>query len=522
MEIFKDIRIPVYLDYKHYPDKFIDGVNGISREDINSISKLDKFNKFFNHHATTETEWCGIFFNRMLNTTSESEFFRDRREGEPFYYPINMTSMIERHITELSEYIRIPEYILNEIQTNQCKILIYSTWESPTRNSIMRLVESIIKKYPLIQKNNFVVLTNNLELLYPNETDTVYDNNTDLYRTSDIDGVRCIVHHIFMTVGTGNWQEISYDSIRFEHMLHQSIELIKNNVPRKHKFVCLNRRPRPSRWMTALYLYPDRHKGLLSFTLDPGNTSIADFQNFDKLKIDDFRSSISEMLKSPDSNDIKNSMNDFIAWIDYYKLIMPNSNDIRRMVLDDIFMEVYSRLHHSDFVDDLPLLIDDQIDPRSNPVADMAFDKFFNSYLHIVTETETGGGGGGFSEVFRSELKYWFTEKIFKPIWFMQPFVIVGFPGALAHLKNLGFKTFSKYINESYDTEPENHRRVIMALDSAKQFYNRSHEEILVDYNDMIDILQHNRNLLLDYATQLNYNVMTDVMHGLADCNWRN
>jgi hypothetical protein len=344
---------------------------------------------------------------------------------------------------------------------------------------------------------------------------------------------------MFMTVGVKNWQEVSYDSEDFENQVSQSIKFIQNDVQRKHKFVCLNRRPRPFRWMTALYLYPDKDDGLLSFTLDAGNETAQSFMKFNKSKINNFKSQIAAKIKSKHSNDVKSSIEDFCIWADFYILGMPNYddikrtlfsdfykddvpvkpvfNDIRRTVLDDIFIDVYGRFYKSNFVSDLPLLIDDQIDPRSNPVSDMSFDKFFNSYLHIVAETETGTG---FTGVPRSKEKYWFSEKIFKPIWFMQPFVLLGFPGALAHLKHLGFKTFSDFIDERYDAEPNAHRRLILALHSAKQFYNRPHKKIIADYKNMIDILRHNRNLLLNYAARFDEEVKTDIMNCLADCVW--
>lgn len=518
MEIFETkIKIPVYLDYKHNPDEFVDGINSISRRDINYIFSLDEFKMFFNASGKTEAERYGIFFNRMLNTQSESDYFRDPREGEPFYYPINMTSIVERYTELMVDYITIPSTILTALSAKRCRILIYSTWEAPTRNCIMQFIEYIIKKYPTIQKKNFVVLTNNLELLYHDKINAVYDNTKHhLFRINDIDGITCIVHNVFMTVGHGDWQEISYDSEEFERSLRESIALVKRNVHRKHKFVCLNRRPRPSRWMTALYLYPDRDTGLLSFTLDSGSAAPTHYEVFDESKFSDFKTEIAEMIKSNGPNEIKDSIRDFYVWADFYLLQVMPYNDIRRTVLDDIFIEVKNRFQDSNFVNDLPLLIDDSIDPRSNPVSDMAFDKFFDSYLHIVSETELGSGFG----VPRADEKFWFTEKIFKPIWFMQPFVLIGFPGSLSHLKTLGFKTFDEYIDERYDIEPNTHRRLILALHSAKQFYDRPHKEILADYNDMMGILQHNRNLLLSYAKQINEDIKTDIMNGLAECVW--
>ena len=48
------------------------------------------------------------------------------------------------------------------------------------------------------------------------------------------------------------------------------------------------------------------------------------------------------------------------------------------------------------------------------------------------------------------------TEKVFKPIVGLQPFLIVGNPGSLGLLRGLGFRTFGALFDERYDriTDP--------------------------------------------------------------------
>ena len=73
-----------------------------------------------------------------------------------------------------------------------------------------------------------------------------------------------------------------------------------------------------------------------------------------------------------------------------------------------------------------------------------------NSYFYICTETFTTG-----------EYKS-LTEKVFKPIANFQPFLFVAYPGALHVLKELGFKTFDGFIDESYDHEQDESKRIQM------------------------------------------------------------
>ena len=63
------------------------------------------------------------------------------------------------------------------------------------------------------------------------------------------------------------------------------------------------------------------------------------------------------------------------------------------------------------------------------------------TFVNIVTETMCNN-----ESIF-------LTEKIYKPMYMCQPFIIFGNPNSLAKLKEYGFKTFDKWWDESYDTE---------------------------------------------------------------------
>lgn len=517
MNLDNEVKLPVYLDYVKNPNDYVYRINGISKKSLKHIFSLDKHKFLLNHDVEHECDKYSVLYSSMFNTESEINHFRDPREGEPFYYPINMSWFVEQNIDMIMEHLIIPEYVLQQLIINRSKILIYSSWECPTRDTFMYFIKSIIKKYPNIQKNNFVVLTNNLEPLYDDIIQTVNNNFHNFKNTKTVDGVLFVCHNFFMTVGYKSWQSVNYDSEEFVGKLNKSISRIRKRVSRPYKFICLNRRPRSNRWFTALFLYPDQKQGLLSFTLDLDTNFIpSKYKQFNPSMIIKYRKQIQQMIMSSKSNEIKAGMEQFDNWSQRYLSTIFPKNDIRRSELDNIFEDVYNRFYNSNFIKDMPLLINDFVDPRSNPVTDMSFDKYFGSYLHIVSETAVDSG----FEINRSNYRYWFTEKVFKPIWFMQPFVLVCWPGALAYLKNLGFKTFDKYIDESYDLEPNAHRRIVLALHSAKKFYDRPHEQILADYNDMLDILQHNRNLLLKRASRLNNDIKNDLMNGLSDCIW--
>jgi hypothetical protein len=113
-------------------------------------------------------------------------------------------------------------------------------------------------------------------------------------------------------------------------------------------------------------------------------------------------------------------------------------------------------------------------------------DPYKNAYLYIASETYTHGP-------YKS-----LTEKVFKPLANFQPFVFLAFPGALGVLKDLGFRTFSPFIDESYDNEPDSARRIQMIYAEIKRLCSMSKEEIHNWYWSMKDILCHNHSHLLE------------------------
>jgi len=103
------------------------------------------------------------------------------------------------------------------------------------------------------------------------------------------------------------------------------------------------------------------------------------------------------------------------------------------------------------------------------------------SFLFVVTETE-----------------YWtrkchLTEKIFKPIIGMQPFVLLGPAHNLAYLKSYGFLTFDRWWDESYDSIEDPVERLLAVNNVIANLCMRSNEELEQMLDEMQEILLHNR-----------------------------
>ena len=110
--------------------------------------------------------------------------------------------------------------------------------------------------------------------------------------------------------------------------------------------------------------------------------------------------------------------------------------------------------------------------------------EYLDSYIHIVTETS-----------FEDDILF-FTEKISKPIIGLQPFIVFSNKGFLKQLREFGFKTFDKIIDESYDEEKDNVERFFKITDEIKKLSLLSLDELHELYISVLDICIYNRNHL--------------------------
>jgi len=88
------------------------------------------------------------------------------------------------------------------------------------------------------------------------------------------------------------------------------------------------------------------------------------------------------------------------------------------------------------------------------------------------------------------------TEKIFRPMASMRPFIVVGPHHTLRFIKGFGFKTFSVIIDESYDEISNPEKRFITVCEAIKTFVDRPLIKVKDDLARINDILIHNRSCL--------------------------
>lgn len=95
------------------------------------------------------------------------------------------------------------------------------------------------------------------------------------------------------------------------------------------------------------------------------------------------------------------------------------------------------------------------------------------------------------------------SEKIFKPIMYLQPFLIAGPPNYLKEIRDMGFKTFDGLIDESYDTENDDMKRLNMIIEEIKRLSSIPIEELRDKLKEIEHILIYNQIKLLTYDYEL-------------------
>jgi hypothetical protein len=216
---------------------------------------------------------------------------------------------------------------------------------------------------------------------------------------------------------------------------------IKRKTKREYKFLNFNRRIRNHRLFTLLYFF---HKNIIDDVL-------ISYDLTDKRCID--------IENEPTIRSIQNNDNFYLLNI---KHVFNNIlNNVPKKTID---YENLGDISGLNFENDKPYL---------------------DSYIHIISETNFFELGG------------YFSEKTWKPIGNLQPFIMIGPPNSLEELKKLGFNTFHPFINEDYDKIENNEVRLASVLNEIYRLSMLSNEEIHKWYFSIMDILEHNQKLLL-------------------------
>jgi hypothetical protein len=177
----------------------------------------------------------------------------------------------------------------------------------------------------------------------------------------------------------------------------------------------------------------------------------------------------------------------------YPEQIPPAVNELHKIPtysgLRDMIFEGFEKIRPN-----LPLKVDDvnlmenQVHINSLPA------KFYEeTYFSVVSCTHA----------FKwQEPTVGFTEKEIRPILFKQPFLFHNINGSLKLLRSMGFLTFDKWFDESYDSEPNDYIRMHKLILETIRLSSIPDHEWDKMLEEMQPILIHNYNILVKYNVE--------------------
>lgn len=140
----------------------------------------------------------------------------------------------------------------------------------------------------------------------------------------------------------------------------------------------------------------------------------------------------------------------------------------------------------------LPLQVDniDIVNTNRSEMNSLPKEFYQKTYFSVVSST---------SSLKEFEPSVGFTEKELKPIIYKHPFLVNNRPGALKYLRNMGFLTFGKWFDESYDEVVDDLERMHKMILEVRRLSLISDNEWNAMLAEMEPILLHNYNVLVNH-----------------------
>jgi len=157
-------------------------------------------------------------------------------------------------------------------------------------------------------------------------------------------------------------------------------------------------------------------------------------------------------------------------------------------------------IRNKDRIAAIPKMTLDQTDMTINhaqTLTDSTNTYYENTYFSVVSETN----------FFKSIAEGVFvSEKIFRPILKKHPFVLVSRPHTLSIMRNIGYKTFDSIINEDYDKEEDDCKRMLMIVDEIDRLCRLNDDQLRMFLHKAKMITEYNYMILLskrEFLTKL-------------------
>lgn len=177
-------------------------------------------------------------------------------------------------------------------------------------------------------------------------------------------------------------------------------------------------------------------------------------------------------------------------------------------------LESYGVDNLTNWLDSLPLVVDHN-DFETNWAIQTPYAHIHHKTLfQIVNETYQSNFNG---------TSLFYSEKTFRPMICMQPFIIYGQPGCNRYLKELGYRIYDEYFDLSFDDEPNDTLRYKLLLHVVstlcKKLQNMTREEQIKWRFHREEILLHNFQVMRETALTKNKIIkfLTEEIYGTTN-----
>ena len=167
------------------------------------------------------------------------------------------------------------------------------------------------------------------------------------------------------------------------------------------------------------------------------------------------------------------------------KDVKAHFNMLKYSLNDDYKYSKERLLNFFDNYDATKHYVFDEDDLHNNKAANINIDAHTNTFVNIVTESLI------------EKNTVFFSEKIFKPIYCAQPFILFGNAFSLIKLREYGFKTFDKWWDESYDLETDFTRRLEKIVETLEYISSWDTETCYRVTQEMEETLRHNFEVMI-------------------------
>jgi hypothetical protein len=135
-----------------------------------------------------------------------------------------------------------------------------------------------------------------------------------------------------------------------------------------------------------------------------------------------------------------------------------------------------------------------------------------NSFINVIVETLYGK-----DYYYDHNYTSWITEKTYKTLMCRRPFIIFSTPHFIKDLKELGYRSFHPFIDETYDSIDDDSLRLLAIINEIKRITSLPQHHFLTLIDTCNEIVDYNYKVLLTQQKSTKLNQFKKVLEKRTD-----